>query len=52
MQRYGMTVPFAGPLHDQRARFEELAALGYTDLWSAEANTNDAFTPLAWWGPP
>jgi probable F420-dependent oxidoreductase len=47
MQRYGMTVPFAGPLHDQRARFEELAALGYTDLWSAEANTTDAFTPLA-----
>lgn len=47
VQRYGMTVPFAGPLHDQRARFEELAALGYTDLWSAEANTSDAFTPLA-----
>ncbi len=22
-------------------------ALGYTDLWSAEANTTDAFTPLA-----
>ena len=47
VQRYGMTVPFAGPLHEQRARFEELAALGYTDLWSAEANTTDAFTPLA-----
>jgi probable F420-dependent oxidoreductase len=47
VQRYGMTVPFQGPLHDQRARFEELAALGYTDLWSAEANTTDAFTPLA-----
>jgi probable F420-dependent oxidoreductase len=47
VQRYGMTVPFAGPLHDQRARFEELASLGYTDLWSAEANTTDAFTPLA-----
>jgi probable F420-dependent oxidoreductase len=42
-----MTVPFAGPLHEQRARFEELAALGYTDLWSAETNTTDAFTPLA-----
>src|SRR5437762_8283805 len=42
-----MTVPFAGPLHDQRARFEELDSLGYTDLWSAEANTTDAFTPLA-----
>jgi probable F420-dependent oxidoreductase len=47
VQRYGMTVPFTGPLHDQRGRFEELAALGYTDLWSAEANTTDAFTPLA-----
>jgi probable F420-dependent oxidoreductase len=47
VQRYGMTVPFVGPLHDQRPRFEELATLGYTDLWSAEANTTDAFTPLA-----
>jgi probable F420-dependent oxidoreductase len=47
MQRYGMTVPFAGPLHEQRERFEELAALGYTDLWSAEANTTDGLTPLA-----
>ena len=45
--RYGMTVPFAGPLHEQRHRFEELATLGYTDAWSAEANTTDAFTPLA-----
>lgn len=42
-----MTVPFSGALHEQRERFEELAALGYTDLWSAEANTTDAFTPLA-----
>jgi probable F420-dependent oxidoreductase len=42
-----MTVPFGGALHEQRERFEELAALGYTDLWSAEANTTDAFTPLA-----
>ena len=47
-----MTVPFAGPLHDQRARFEELDSLGYTDLWSAEANTTDAFTPLALASPP
>ena len=46
-RRFGMTVPFSGPLHSQRSRFEELAALGYTDLWSAEANTTDAFTPLA-----
>jgi probable F420-dependent oxidoreductase len=42
-----MTIPFSGLLHAQRAQFEELASLGYTDLWSAEANTTDAFTPLA-----
>ena len=48
MQRYGMTIPFSGtPLHEQRELFEELVAHGYTDLWSAEANTTDAFTPLA-----
>jgi probable F420-dependent oxidoreductase len=45
---YGMTVPFDGiPLADHRAWFEELAALGYTDLWSSEADGTDAFTPLA-----
>jgi probable F420-dependent oxidoreductase len=42
-----MTIPFSVPLHTQRERFEELTSLGYTDLWSAEANTTDAFTPLA-----
>ncbi len=48
MQRYGMTIPFGGtPLHQQRELVEELVAHGYTDLWSAEANTTDAFTPLA-----
>ncbi len=48
MQRYGMTIPFGGtPLHAQRAIIEDLVASGYTDLWSAEANTSDAFTPLA-----
>ena len=46
--RWGMTVPFDGePLHAQRDRFVELADLGYTDIWSAEANGHDAFTPLA-----
>lgn len=46
--RWGITVPFEGiPLHDQRALFEELPDLGYTDAWSAEANGTDAFTPLA-----
>src|SRR6202521_1324736 len=48
MARYGMTIPFDGvPLADHRAWFEELAELGYTGLWSSEANGTDAFTPLA-----
>ncbi len=42
-----MTIPFDGPLHAQRPRFEELAELGYTDLWSAEAMGADGLTPLA-----
>ncbi len=47
-QRYGMTIPFDGvPLHAQRDWIVELADLGYTDVWSAEANGADAFTPLA-----
>jgi probable F420-dependent oxidoreductase len=46
--RHGMTVPFDGqPLHAQRDRFERLEALGYTDLWSAEAMGADGLTPLA-----
>jgi probable F420-dependent oxidoreductase len=48
VNRYGMTVPFDGvPLHAQGDLFRELADLGYTDVWSAEANGADAFTPLA-----
>lgn len=47
-QRYGITVPFEGvPLHAHREWFEEIEALGYTDIWSAEAGGADAFTPLA-----
>jgi len=43
-----MTIPFAGvPLHEHRAWFEELADLGYTDVWSAESDGVDGFTPLA-----
>ena len=52
--RPGMTVPFGGPLHQQRAKFEELADLGYTDVWSAESDGVDAFTPLilaSQWAP-
>lgn len=48
MSRYGMTIPFNGvPLHQQRDWVVELADLGYTDVWSAEADGADAFTPLA-----
>src|SRR3954468_19300992 len=48
MQRYGMTIPFDGvPLHAQRDWIVELADLGYTDVWSSEANGADGFTPLA-----
>jgi probable F420-dependent oxidoreductase len=45
--RYGMTIPFDGvPLHAQRDWIVELEDLGYTDVWSSEANGADAFTPL------
>jgi probable F420-dependent oxidoreductase len=48
MQRYGMTIPFDNVnLHEQRDWILELADLGYTDVWSSEANGADAFTPLA-----
>ncbi len=45
--RPGMTVPLPGHLHTHRQRLNELADLGYTDIWSAEADGADAFTPLA-----
>jgi probable F420-dependent oxidoreductase len=45
---YGITIPFDGiPLADHRPWFEELVELGYSDVWSAEADGTDAFTPLA-----
>lgn len=45
---YGMTIPFDGvPLHAQRDWIVELEDLGYTDVWSSEANGADGFTPLA-----
>ena len=44
---YGMTIPFDGvPLHEQREWIVELEDLGYTDVWSSEANGADGFTPL------
>ena len=45
--RPGMTAPLPGHLHTHRDKLAELADLGYTDLWSAEADGADAFTPLA-----
>lgn len=46
--RYGITVPFDGvPLSEHRWWFEELVRLGYTDVWSAETDGSDGFTPLA-----
>jgi len=42
-----MTVPLPGPLHTHRDKLAELADLGYTDIWSAESDGADAFTPLA-----
>ena len=48
MARYGMTIPLDGvPLAQQRDWIRELADLGYTDLWSAEAGSTDGYTPLA-----
>ena len=45
---YGITIPFDGvPLAEHRSWMEELVDLGYTDVWSAEADGTDAFTPLA-----
>jgi probable F420-dependent oxidoreductase len=46
--RWGITVPFDGvPLAAHRAWYEQLADLGYTDVWSAETDGVDGFTPLA-----
>jgi probable F420-dependent oxidoreductase len=46
--RYGITVPFDGvSLGDHRRWYEELLRLGYTDVWTAETDGADGFTPLA-----
>ena len=42
-----MTVPLPGHLHTHREKLGELADMGYTDIWSAESDGADAFTPLA-----
>jgi probable F420-dependent oxidoreductase len=47
-RRVGVTVPFPGVhLHEHREWYEELAALGFTDVWSRETSSHDGFTPLA-----
>jgi probable F420-dependent oxidoreductase len=47
-RRFGVTVPIPGvPLHAHREWYEELAALGFTDVWSGEADSHDGFTSLA-----
>jgi probable F420-dependent oxidoreductase len=46
--RYGITIPFDGvTLAEHREWYRELADLGYTDVWSAEVDGADGFTPLA-----
>ena len=46
--RYGITIPFDGiSLADHRPLYSQLADLGYTDVWSAETDGTDGFTPLA-----
>jgi probable F420-dependent oxidoreductase len=46
--RPGITVPFDGiPLHAHREWFARIRDLGYTDIWSAEVDGPDGFTPLA-----
>ena len=48
MDRFGITVPFDHvPLSEHGTWYERLAELGYTDVWTGEANSADGFTPLA-----
>jgi probable F420-dependent oxidoreductase len=45
--RYGITIPFEGvTLLEHRDWFHRLADLGYSDVWSAEVDGADGFTPL------
>jgi probable F420-dependent oxidoreductase len=48
VERYGITIPFDDvTLIDHRAWYERLVELGYSDVWTGEANSADGFTPLA-----
>jgi probable F420-dependent oxidoreductase len=55
MRRWGLTIPFPEvSLPDHSRVVAEAVGAGYTDLWSAEVNGTDAFTPLtlaAGWAP-
>jgi probable F420-dependent oxidoreductase len=47
VDRFGITVPFDDiPLGEHPAWFGRLDDLGYTDVWTGEANSADGFTPL------
>jgi len=46
--RWGLTIPFTGvPLAAHEPLIRRAEAAGYDDLWSAETNGADGFTPLA-----
>jgi probable F420-dependent oxidoreductase len=53
--RWGLTLPLSGlPLAAQQDLVTALPELGYTDVWSAELNGIDGFTPLtlaSQWAP-
>ncbi len=53
--RWGLTLPLSGlPLTAQKDLVAGLPELGYTDVWSAELNGIDGFTPLtlaSQWAP-
>ena len=56
--RYGLTIPLDGlplsSLPDQRDLVASLPDLGYTDVWTSEVASTDAFTPLvlaSQWAP-
>ena len=47
-ERWGLTIPLIGvPLTEHADLVRALPDFGYTDVWSAETNGTDAFTPLA-----
>jgi probable F420-dependent oxidoreductase len=46
--RWGLTIPLSGvPLEAHALLLAELAATGWTDVWSSEVAGTDAFVPLA-----